>query len=418
MRAVVVGAGAAGLLCAGMLAHSGVEVRVIERNEKAGKKLYITGKGRCNLTNDCDVRTWLDATVCGAKFLYSAAYSFPPSATKEFFSDLGLRLKTERGGRVFPASDKSSDVIKALTGYCGSGGVDFLFGRRVDGLVAKDGKAVGVRCGDDIYRADAVVVATGGVTYPSTGSTGDGYEFANSVGVNVVAPKPTLVPLKARGIDGLAGLALKNVVFSIIIEGKERASAFGEMNFTKSGVGGPIVLQCSSFTAGSRGTSGEYPPGTQGAIDFKPALDEATLDARLVRELAACPTAAIDAVAARLLPRTIVKRVLASSGVDARSRAADVSKEQRKKLVAVLKHWTFPLTGAEGAEQAVVTSGGVDVSELDPRTMRCKKVEGLYFVGETIDVDSLTGGFNLQNAWATAAAAARAIVKSASNVRP
>lgn len=409
MRAVVIGAGAAGLMCAATLAHGGVDTLLIERNEKAGKKLYITGKGRCNLTNDCDVPTWLSKTVGGAKFLYSCAYAFPPSATKEFFEGRGLSLKTERGGRVFPVSDKSSDVIKALVKYAESGGVKFSFGERVVGIDFSDGRVKGIRSDKNSYDCDAVIVATGGVTYPSTGSTGDGYAFAQAAGMKVVAPKPSLVALTAKGVEGLQGLSLKNVRFGVYIDGKERASAFGEMLFTHRGVSGPIVLECSALTSKYRDGNGRFPKGSYAEIDFKPALDEETLDARLLRDFSSAPNAALRTVAAGLLPRALVGRILGYAGIDGDLSVCNVSKDARRRIVRALKCWKTELVGAEGAEQAIITSGGVATDGLDPRTMESRKVKGLYFVGEVIDVDSLTGGFNLQNAWATAVAAARAV---------
>lgn len=244
MRAVVIGAGASGLMCAALLARGGADVTVIERNSKAGKKLFITGKGRCNLTNDCDVSEWLASTVNGAKFLYSAAHAFPPSAVKDYFESIGLRLKTERGKRVFPCSDKSSDVIKALVRDCERSGVKFLFDKRVTAIETDGGRAVGVRAGQELYFADAVVVATGGVTYPSTGSTGDGCAFARSLDLKVVDPKSSLVPLRTNGTGSLGGLALKNVRFDVEIGGKVVASEFGEMQFERGAVTGPIVLTC------------------------------------------------------------------------------------------------------------------------------------------------------------------------------
>ena len=409
MRAVVVGAGASGLMCAALLARGGADVTAIERNSKAGKKLFITGKGRCNLTNDCDVSEWLSSTVNGAKFMYSAAYSCPPSAVKEYFESIGLRLKTERGKRVFPCSDKSSDVIKALVRDCERGGVKFLFDKRVTAIETDGGSAVGVRAGQELYFADAVVVATGGITYPSTGSMGDGYDFARSLGLKVVDPKPSLVPLRTKGTDSLGGLALKNVRFDVEIGGKVVASEFGEMQFERGAVTGPIVLTCSALTSKYRDKKGLFPSGSRGIVDFKPALDEATLDARLLREFSVAPTSKLKAVVQKLLPSAAVSAVLECARADGEKRASDVDKATRRRIVGALKNFAFPVVGAEGAEQAIVTSGGVATAELDPKTMQCKKVRGLYFVGEVIDVDSLTGGFNLQNAWASAASAARAI---------
>ena len=409
MKAVVVGAGASGLMCAALLARGGVDTTVVERNPKAGKKLFITGKGRCNLTNDCDVSEWLSATVNGAKFLYSCAFAFPPSAAKEYFETIGLKLKTERGKRVFPCSDKSSDVIRALVRDCERGGVKFLFGKRVAAIESAGGRAVGARTADGICRADAVVVATGGITYPSTGSTGDGYAFARSMAIEVKEPKPSLVPLRTEGTERLDGLALKNVRLDIVTGGKVVASEFGEMQFERGAVSGPVALTCSALTSRYRGKDGLFPKGSVGVVDFKPALDEATLDARLLREFSYAPTAKLKEIARKLLPSAAVSAVLAHARADGEKKASEADRATRRRIVESLKNFSFPVIGSEGAEQAIVTSGGVATDELDPKTMECKKVKGLYFVGEVVDVDSLTGGFNLQNAWATAAAAARAI---------
>lgn len=344
MRAVVIGAGASGLMCAALLARGGADVTVIERNSKAGKKLFITGKGRCNLTNDCDVSEWLASTVNGAKFLYSAAHAFPPSAVKDYFESIGLRLKTERGKRVFPCSDKSSDVIKALVRDCERGGVKFLFDKRVTAIETDGGRAVGVRAGQELYFADAVVVATGGVTYPSTGSTGDGCAFARSLDLKVVDPKPSLVPLRTKGTGSLGGLALKNVRFDVEIGGKVVASEFGEMQFERGAVTGPIVLTCSALTCKYRDKNGLFPGGSKGIVDFKPALDEATLDARLLREFSSAPTAKLKVVAQKLLPSVRFRRFSNAPERTAKRgrptstrRRADASSPRSKTL-------TFPLS--------------------------------------------------------------------------
>lgn len=313
MRAVVIGAGASGLMCAALLARGGADVTVIERNSKAGKKLFITGKGRCNLTNDCDVSEWLASTVNGAKFLYSAAHAFPPSAVKDYFESIGLRLKTERG-------------------------------KRVTAIETDGGRAVGVRAGQELYFADAVVVATGGVTYPSTGSTGDGCAFARSLDLKVVEPKPSLVPLRTKGTGSLGGLALKNVRFDVEIGGKVVASEFGEMQFERGAVTGPIVLTCSALTCKYRDKNGLFPSGSKGIVDFKPALDEATLDARLLREFSSAPTAKLKVVAQKLLPSVRFRRFSNAPERTAKRgrptstrRRADASSPRSKTL-------TFPLS--------------------------------------------------------------------------
>lgn len=256
------------------------------------------------------------------------------------------------------------------------------------------------------------MVATGGVTYPSTGSTGDGYKFAQSLGLSVNAPKPSLVPLRIEGGDALDGLALKNVRLDIVVGGKVVASEFGEMQFARGAIVGPIALTCSAMTTKYRDEKGSFPKGSAAMLDFKPALDEATLDARLLREFSAAPHYKLCEVMRKLLPAAAVGIVLSTARANGAEVASNTDKNTRKRLVGALKCVTFPLIGAEGADGAVITSGGVATAELNPKTMECKKVEGLYFVGEVIDVDSLTGGFNLQNAWSSAAAAARAIVKN------
>lgn len=410
MKVAVIGAGAAGLFCAGRLASEDIGVEIFERNEKPGKKIYITGKGRCNLTNNCSVNDYLSHVVTNPKFMYSAAYSFTPSDTVTYFSEeLGLKLKTERGGRVFPVSDKASDVTKVLVCKAESEGASIRYGSRVTAVKTENGRVCGVFEGEKFFPADAVVVATGGFTYPSTGSTGDGYGFASAAGLKVIPPKAALVGLAAKNVAGLQGVSLKNVSLSLYVNGKARASAFGEMLFTHTGISGPVTLECSSRTAAYRDGSGAFPTGSYASVDLKPALNADELDARLRREFAQTPLAEIKTVMRRLAPAALAAPVLAEAGISPTVKACDIRKESRVALAAAIKDLRFPLVGAEGREQAIITSGGVDVGELDPKTMESRKVKGLYFVGEVIDVDALTGGFNLQTAFATADCAARAI---------
>lgn len=409
MRAVVIGAGASGLLCAGGLAEAGYDVAVIEKNERVGKKLFITGKGRCNLTNACDVREFLDNVVTNPKFMNSAIYGFTPSDTVSFFESLGVKLKVERGNRVFPASDKSNDIVKALERYAGTNGAEIRLCERVLSLKTENGRVVSVVSDKGEYPCDVAVVATGGVTYSSTGSTGDGYVFAKKAGHNVRHPAAGLVPLLAKGVEGLAGLSLKNVGVSLVVDGKTVASQFGEMLFTHNGVSGPVVLTASSLAGKYFDEKGAAKGKAVLLIDLKPALDAETLDARLVREISSAPKSAVRTMLFTLMPKSLAPCVLAESGVNGDKKCCDLSKKEREAIVKTVKSLSFTVTGKDRTDLGIITQGGVDVSQINPKTMESKLVGGLYFIGEVLDVDALTGGFNLQIAFSTAKAVVRSL---------
>jgi predicted Rossmann fold flavoprotein len=396
LRIAVVGAGPAGLMAASRAAERGL-VTLFERNEKPGKKLYITGKGRCNLTNNCAPDEFLRHVVTNPRFLYSAIYAFPPEKTIRFFEAQGLKTKTERGGRVFPASDKASDVSKALVLCASRGGVEIVY--EDVRAVSREETGFTVRTRGGAQRFDRVILAAGGMSYPSTGSNGDGLELAKKLGHPIVPCRPALVPLVFSSPPvGLAGLSLKNVNASLI-NCPGSPTAFGEMLFTQTGASGPAVLSLSSYIR-----SDEF-FGIALCLDLKPALDAETLDRRLLREFSAAPNKQLSSVLAALLPRALIPCVLGAAALDGAAFVHSVTKPMREKLTATLKNLRFPLAGRGGFHQAVVTSGGVDVSRVNPKTMESRLVPGLFFAGEMLDVDALTGGYNIQIALSTGYAA-------------
>ncbi|HPE15777.1 MAG TPA: NAD(P)/FAD-dependent oxidoreductase [Oscillospiraceae bacterium] len=394
---IVVGAGPSGMMAALTAAESGASVALVERNEKAGRKLYITGKGRCNLTNDCTAAEALENVPHNSRFLYGAMTRFPPAATKEKFTALGVPLKTERGRRVFPVSDRSADVIDALVHALRRAGVRTVHAH-AEGLLLERGAVRGVRTDAGDLRADAVVLATGGRSYPATGSTGDGYVFARQAGHTVMEPRPSLVPLEIVEEDcaRMQGLSLRNVSLKVKNQKKKVVyEGFGEMLFTHFGVSGPLILSASAHMRELGKESYRL------IIDLKPALDEKALDARLLREFAENPNRDFQNVLSSLVHRLMIPVVLARTGVAPETKANSVTREERRRLLELLKGLTFTVRGARPIEEAIVSSGGVKVSEIDPSTMASKLVRGLYFAGELIDVDAYTGGFNLQISWAT-----------------
>lgn len=403
MKVCVIGGGASGMMASIWLAKGGADVVLLEKNEKLGKKLYITGKGRCNLTNDCEIDEMFSNVVHGEKFLRSALYGFTPQDTMAFFENLGLKLVVERGNRVFPFSQKSSDVIKTLQIELDRQGVDLKLGTSVK-QVRKRGDSFEVLTAWENIFCDKVVVATGGVSYPSTGSTGDGYEFAKSFGLDVIEAKQALVPiLVAQNVSGLQGISLKNVSLCAYDEnGKEIASEFGEMLFTNRGMSGPIALSISSYV--NRKNKLKL------SLDLKPALDEATLDRRILRDFEERKNQDIKNVTRALLPDRLNVYVLKCAGIQESKKVNVVTKEERAKLVHTIKNLPFNVVGLAPFTEAIVTSGGVSVKNLKP-TGEAKDVCGLYFVGETVDIDALTGGFNLQLAFATAVCASKDIIK-------
>lgn len=400
-RLYVVGGGAAGMMAAITAARQGCPVTLVERNPKLGRKLYITGKGRCNVTNHCSPEEVLAATPRNGKFLYSAVNHTPPAEVERFFEDLGVQLKVERGNRVFPQSDKAADIIDALFYELKRLKVPVLQ-TRVTGLRIQEDQVTGLETEQGELEAGAVILATGGLSYPATGSTGDGHQMAAQAGHTVVEPKPSLVPLESpESFCGeMQGLALKNVTLTVKNQkGKTLYREQGEMLFTHFGISGPLVLSASAHMRNFE--KDRYTC----IIDLKPALDEPALDARLVRELSQGANRDMSNLMGSLLPRLMIPVVLRLSGIPGEKKAHDVTREERRRLLELLKAFPVPVSSPRPIAEAIVTSGGVKVGEVDPKTMASKKVKGLYFAGELLDVDAYTGGFNLQIAWCTGRAA-------------
>ncbi len=395
MRVGIIGGGAAGLVAAGFCENA--EVTLLERNEKVGKKLYITGKGRCNVTNNCALYEFFPKIVNGGKFLTSALTAFPPQSFMEYVSDGGVRLKTERGNRVFPTTDKASDIIKALAARAGKNAA-IMTDVRVT-AVRKEGDVFKVATSRGEFEFDRLIIATGGVSYKATGSTGDGYAFAKSFGHKIVSPVPALCGIRlASDVRTLDGLILRNVRATVTAGGK-KFSEFGEMDFTERGVGGPIILTLSSYI-NRCALAGETL-----CIDMKPALSPNTLDERLVSDFGEMPNKDLVNILTSLLPSSVIPYVIAQSGVSPRVKGNSVTRDMRYALGFSVKNLAFPIAGLEDIDTAVVTSGGVELKEVDPKTMQSKLCKGLYFAGEILDTDALTGGFNIHCAAATGRAA-------------
>ena len=390
---IVVGGGASGMMAAIMAARSGAEVILFEKNDRLGKKLRITGKGRCNVTNDCDKNEFLSNVATNQKFLFAAISRFSTSDTKEFFEELGVPLKTERGKRVFPVSDKAQDVVSAMHNACIESGVRIIY-KKVDSLIIEEGKIQGVLAGTQSYSASSVIVCTGGVSYPRTGSTGDGYRFARNAGHTVTDIKPSLVPLVAKGrlCAHLQGLSqIKNSE-----NGKTVYEDFGEMMFTHFGLTGPVVLSSSAHIPDIE--SGKY----IACIDMKPALDFKTLDQRILSDFNECINKDFINSLDALLPQKMIDAVVGLCGIDPRKKVNSITKEERERLVGVIKNIEIPLIAFRSIDEAIITKGGVCVNEISPKTMESKLISGLYFAGEVLDLDAYTGGFNLQIAFSTA----------------
>ena len=405
MRVAVIGGGAAGQLAAIKAAENGHRVTIFEQNEKLGKKLFITGKGRCNVTNAADREGFFRHVVRNPRFLYSAYAHFDSAAIMQLIETAGVPLKIERGQRVFPVSDHSSDILKALEKTVRSRGVDVRLNTRVSEILTNGGRISGVRVGETVEPFEAVILATGGISYPSTGSTGDGYRFAQALGHTIVPPKGSLVPFETEETwcESLSGLTLKNVTLTVYnIKGKEVYSELGEMLFTHFGVSGPLVLSASALVA-------EEPEGTVLSIDLKPGLSFEQLDARLLRDLAANAKKTFSGALYGLLPQRLLPVVLDAAGIDGTAQAGNCTKAQRRALVGALKGLKLHVRGARPIAEAVVTRGGVSVREVNPSTMESRLVQRLFFAGELLDTDAFTGGFNLQIAWSTGALAGSSI---------
>lgn len=397
-KVIVIGAGASGLMAGGTAAQCGAEVTIIEKNSRAGRKIMITGKGRCNLCNDCDVQTFISNVPVNGKFLYSAINGFTPRDTVEFFEGLGLKTKTERGNRVFPASDKAVDVVDTMRNFALAGGCKIVCDT-AKALVIGNGPAIGVKCAGNTYFADSVIICCGGKSYPQTGSDGGGYALAEQAGHTVTDLKPSLVPLESSNTDckDMQGLSLKNVSLKITDAAANKTvySDFGEMLFTHFGMSGPMILSASSHLRDI--AKGKY----TASIDLKPALSGEQLDRRLQRELLANSNKDVSNSLSKLLPRKLIVPVLRRWSVPFDKKCNVISKEERKRLCEILKSFTVDISGFRPIEEAIITSGGVKTSEINPKTMESKLVKGLYFAGEVIDCDAYTGGFNLQIAWST-----------------
>ena len=405
-KVVVIGGGPAGMFAAYFAAQNGHEVTLLEQNEKLGKKLYITGKGRCNITNASDMEN-LFANVCSnEKFLYSAFYSYTNDQVVEFFENHGLKTKVERGNRVFPLSDHSSDVIATLSKALKEVNVEVkLYSKVIEliteeedskpvikGVVLEDGKKMMV---------DNVVLATGGISYPTTGATGDGYRFAESLNHKIVEPSPSLVPfeIQEHWVTQLQGLALKNVSISIEQKGKKLYSDFGEMLFTHFGVSGPMILSASAAIKPACFKDFEHEMTLK--IDLKPALDKEQLDKRILKDFEETKNKQYKNSIQKLLPSKMIPIIIELSGVDPDKQVNEITKEERRKLVDLLKGLPMTIIGLRGWKEAIITKGGVSVKNVNPSTMESKLVKGLYFAGELLDLDAMTGGYNLQIAWST-----------------
>lgn len=407
MKVGIIGAGAAGMMAAVFAARAGADVTVFEKNGEVGKKLSITGKGRCNVTNDCDRQEFLKNVISNPKFLYAAINNFDTSDTKDFFKGLGVELKTERGRRVFPVSDKAADIVNALkkaVRECGGK----IKHEKVISLSVESSRVTGLSTVAGDYDFDAVICATGGASYPKTGSDGDGYKFAKEVGIRVTELTPSLVPLETtEDVSEIMGLSLKNVTLTVKDNENKKTvfSELGEMLFTHFGISGPLVLSASSHMRDIR--EGKY----TAYIDFKPALDTKTLDNRILSDFSKYKNKDFSNALSSLLPSKIIPFIVKRAGIPADEKVNAITREQRKTLVELLKGMSLDIKRPRPISEAIVTSGGIDVAEINPSDMQSKKIKGLYFAGEVIDVDAYTGGYNLQIAFSTGALAGKSAAK-------
>lgn len=409
---IVVGGGAAGMFAAIAAAKNGHQVTLYEKNEKLGKKIFITGKGRCNITNAADMEELFDAVVTNSKFLYSSFYGYTNQNVIDFFEDAGVPVKIERGNRVFPISDHSSDVIRALEREMKKVGVKVCLNTEVKSVEAEKGKFNKVVLKDTTTQtADACIVATGGLSYRSTGSTGDGFRFAENVGHKVTQCFPSLVPMETKEpwICELQGLSLRNVEAKILDGKKELYKDFGEMLFTHFGVSGPLIISASSYVGKKFMDKNGQKKELTLEIDLKPALTEEQLDQRVLRDFEENHNRQFKNAITKLFPTKLIPVMLELGGIDPEKKVNSIEKEERKQFVHLIKHFRMTLTGLRDYPEAIITKGGVNVKEIDPGTMESKLAKGLYFAGEVLDLDALTGGFNLQIAWSTGYAAGNAI---------
>ncbi len=391
---VVIGGGASGMMASISASEMGKEVVLIEKTKRLGTKLSITGKGRCNITNACDRDEFFSNIPTNPKFLYSAFSTFSNYDAIDFFERNGVSTKIERGKRVFPKSDKATDVVNALTSKMKELGVKVIFDTAEE-IITENKKVVGVKCRDRTYKCDSVLIATGGKSYPKTGSTGDGYELAKKVGHTVIKPKPSLVPLVTKeDVSSLMGLSLKNAAITLFDRSNKLCyQDFGEMLFTHFGLSGPVILSASSRLKDIS--------GAKIVVDLKPALTEETLDERILRDFSEEKNKDFINSLDKLLPKKMIDYIVFRSGINPRKKVNEITKEERKNLVVLLKNLSFEIKDFLGLDEAIITSGGVDTKEINPKTMESKIIEGLYFSGEVIDIDAYTGGFNLQIAFSS-----------------
>lgn len=406
----MIGGGAAGMMAAGTAAESGLRVVLAEPNMKLGKKLRITGKGRCNLTNECSVRDFLTNVPRNPKFLYSALTAFPPEATMAFFEGKGLPLKTERGRRVFPVSDSANDVADTLAVWLRTAGVKIIH-EHIGRLHLNDGVICGAEGDNTFIDCRCVILCTGGLSYPGTGSDGSGYTLASALGHTIRETHGSLVPLVSPDwyCPELAGFSPRNVTLTVLEDGKAIHSEQGEMLFAHFGVTGPLVLSASAHMRHFGSSAYTL------SIDFKPALDDEMLDARILRDFEKYKNRDFSNALSDLAPRTLIPVLVRRTGIPGDTKVHSVTREQRRSLVRLLKDFTITITEPRPVAEAIITSGGIDVQEVDPRTMRSKLVSGLYFAGEILDVDAYTGGYNLQIAWSTGRSAGMAAGRELSN---
>lgn len=397
-KTIVIGGGAAGMMAAYAAAMCGNEVTLYEKNEKLGKKVYITGKGRCNVTNACETQDLLGNIVTNPKFMYSPIYTFDNNMVQSFMEEWGCPLKVERGNRVFPQSDKSYDVINALIRAMRENKVDINLDSHVSDILTENGHVTGVRVNGCDVECDNVILATGGYSYPSTGSTGEGHTMASKLGHHITKCMPALVPFTAaeEWVKELQGLSLRNCGVTIYDGDHKIYEDFGELLFTHFGVSGPTVLSASSYAVD---IIRKRP--LRLVIDLKPALDEKQLDARILRDFEANINRKFMNSLDKLFPKSLIPVIIERSGIDAQCRVNEITRDKRQGLVKLIKNFDLTLTGLRGFNEAIITHGGVDVKEIDSSTMESKLIKGLYFAGEMIDVDAVTGGFNLQVAWST-----------------
>jgi len=410
-RVIVVGAGPAGLMAAISAAENGADVLLLEKMPSPGRKVLITGKGRCNFTNRCELSDFPKHFPNNGAFLYSALRAFDNQDLIDFFSTRGVASKVERGGRLFPVSDKASDIVEALTKAVRQGGVKIQTGYTVQSILTEDNRVIGVACGTETLKADAVVLATGGLSYPGTGSTGDGYRMAKELGHSVTPLAPALIPLETieNWVKELQGLSLKNVEAIVRVDGRKVDSDFGEMMFTHFGISGPIILSLSQ--AVSKALKQTPVPEIFVDVNLKPALTPETLDKRLQRDFTAVVRKQFKNSLGDLLPAKMIPVIVRLSGIQPDKPVHQITREERLRLVDLLQNLRLGIRGTRPVAEAVVTSGGIEVKEIQPKTMESRLTKGLYFAGEIMDVDGYTGGFNLQAAFSTGFVAGRAAAK-------